>query len=185
MNKGSKLKNAILYAASLYEGAEECKTLNETHSDAENLQAVMAADGAKDFALLNNPIWPLQAKTDIAAAIADKLKLSKPTANLLKILVENRRIDELGLILEQFKEYYNKKQNIADVEVETVTELSAAQDKKLKQKLSALFNKDVAVNYHLNPQILGGLIIRCGTVLIDSSVKHRLDSLEQLMKGTK
>ena len=63
--------------------------------------------------------------------------------------------------------------------------IKETEDKKLKQKLSALFNKDVAVNYHLNPQILGGLIIRCGTVLIDSSVKHRLDSLEQLMKGTK
>ena len=66
-----------------------------------------------------------------------------------------------------------------------MVELSAEQDKKLKQKLNNLFKKDVIVNYHLNPQILGGLVIKCGTVLIDSSVKHQLDSLEQLMKGTK
>ena len=184
MNKGSKLKNAILYATSLYEGAEECKKLPQVRSDVEVLQDILT-ESDKDFVLLNNPIWPLNAKTEIAASISDKLKLSKPAANLLKILIENHRVDDLGLILNQFKEYYNKKQNIADVTVETVTELSAAQDEKLKQKLSVLFNKDVVVNYHLNPQILGGLIIKCGTVLIDSSVKHRLDSLEQLMKGTK
>lgn len=184
MNKGSKLKNAILYATSLYEGAEQCNKLEQTHSDAAELQKVLTND-ASGFAMLNNPIWAAKAKQEIVSAIAQKLKLASPLTNLLKILVENRKIDELGLILDQFKEIYNKKQNIVEADVETVVELSAEQDKKLKQKLNNLFKKDVIVNYHLNPQILGGLVIKCGTVLIDSSVKHQLDSLEQLMKGTK
>ncbi len=184
MNKGSKLKNAILYATSLYEGAELCKKLEQTHSDAAELQKVLAAESA-DFAMLNNPIWATEAKEQIVLAIAKKLKLGSPLTNLLKILVENRKVNELGLILNQFKEIYNKKQNIIEADVETVVELSKEQDKLLKQKLTHLFNKDVIINYHLNPQILGGLVIKCGTVLIDSSVKHQLDSLEQLMKGTK
>ena len=102
-----------------------------------------------------------------------------------KILVENRKIDELELILNQFKKIYNDKQNIAEVDVDTVVELSSQQDENLKQKLTSIFKKEIIINYHINPQILGGLIIRCGTVQIDSSVKHQLDSLEQLMKGTK
>ncbi len=184
MNKGSKLKNAILYATSLYEGAEECKKLPQVRSDVDKLSKA-ATDNAKEFALLNNPIWSIEVKEKITAAIADEMKLSSPTTNLLKILVENRRINELGLILEQFKEIYNKKQNIAEVEVETVSELTKSQDENLKQKLTNLFEKNIVVNYHINPRILGGLVIKCGTVLIDSSVKHQLDSLEQLMKGTK
>lgn len=184
MNKGSKLKNAILYATSLYEGSEECKKLPQVRADVDKLSNA-ATDNAKEFALLNNPIWSIEVKEKITAAIADEMKLSSPTTNLLKILVENRRINELSLILEQFKEIYNKKQNIAEVEVETVSELTKSQDENLKQKLTNLFEKNIVVNYHINPQILGGLVIKCGTVLIDSSVKHQLDSLEQLMKGTK
>ena len=113
------------------------------------------------------------------------MNFSQPMINLLKILVENRRFCELEQILLQFKEVYNNKHNIAEINVETVVDLTEEQDKKLKQKLKDLFKKDIVVNYITNPQILGGLVIQCGTVLIDSSVKHQLDSLEQLMKGTK
>ncbi|MDO4162250.1 MAG: ATP synthase F1 subunit delta [Pseudomonadota bacterium] len=184
MNKGSKLKKAILYATSLYEGAALCHKLKETREDAENLRRLLN-DGIKDFALLNNPIWSLDAKEKLADAVIDKMKLNRPLANLLKILIENRQIDSLELILLQFKEIYNARQNIAEVRVETVEKLTPAQDIKLKEKLSALFKKDIIIDYIINPQILGGLVIKCGTVLIDSSVMHQLDNLEQLMKGTK
>ena len=135
--------------------------------------------------MLNNPIWPAKEKEKLIEAVVQELKLNAPMFNLLKILVENRKIDELELILNQFKKIYNDKQNIAEVDVDTVVELSSQQDKNLKQKLTSIFKKEIIINYHINPQILGGLIIRCGTVQIDSSVKHQLDSLEQLMKGTK
>lgn len=184
MNKGSKLKNAILYATSLYEGAEQCHKLNETYNDVKALRNILA-EGVKDFDLLNNPIWPLDVKEKLIDTVAEKMSFSKPLVNLLKILIENRRFDELEQILQQFKEVYYNKQNIAEVNVETVVDLTKEQDKKLKQKLKDLFKKDIVVNYITNPQILGGLVIQCGTVLIDSSVKHQLDSLEQLMKGTK
>ncbi len=184
MNKGSKLKNAILYATSLYEGAEQCHKLDETYKDVKALRTILA-EGVKDFDLLNNPIWPLDIKEKLIDTVAEKMGFSQPLVNLLKILLENHRFDELGLILLQFKEVYNNKQNIAEINVETVVDLTEEQDKKLKQKLKALFKKDIVVNYITNPQILGGLVIQCGTVLIDGSVKHQLDSLEQLMKGTK
>lgn len=184
MNKCSKLKNAILYASSLYKGAVECSKLDETRQDADKLTK-SATNGFKDFNLLNNPIWPIEKKEKLIEAVVQELKLNKPMLNLLKILVENRKIDELELILNQFKKIYNDKQNIAEVDVDTVIELSVQQDENLRQKLASIFKKKITINYHINPQILGGLIIRCGTVQIDSSVKHQLDSLEQLMKGTK
>lgn len=184
MNKCSKLKNAILYASSLYKGAIECSKLDETYQNAERLLQ-STAQGFKDLNMLNNPIWPAKEKEKLIEAVVQELKLNAPMLNLLKILVENRKIDELELILNQFKKIYNDKQNIAEVDVDTVVELSSQQDENLKQKLTSIFKKKIIINYHINPQILGGLIIRCGTVQIDSSVKHQLDSLEQLMKGTK
>ena len=74
MNKGSKLKNAILYATSLYEGAEECKKLPQVRADVEKLSKA-AADDAKDFALLNNPIWSLEVKEKITTAVQTTTRL--------------------------------------------------------------------------------------------------------------
>ena len=99
MNKGSKLKNAILYATSLYEGAEQCHKLNETYNDVKALRNILA-EGVKDFDLLNNPIWPLDVKEKLIDTVAEKMGFSQPLVNLLKILVENRRFDELEQILQ-------------------------------------------------------------------------------------
>lgn len=85
--------------------------LEQTHSDAAELQKVLAAESA-GFAMLNNPIWATEAKEQIVLAIAKKLKLGSPLTNLLKILVENRKVNELGLILDQFKEIYNKSKTL-------------------------------------------------------------------------
>ncbi len=184
MSKVSKLKSAILYATSLYKGAVESKKAEETHNDAQLLLHLLN-EGIDGFDNLNNPTWSLDIKFELVDTLSQKLKISAPMTNMLKILVENRRMNDLVTILQNFENIYYKEKNIAKVEVETTIALSAQQDKALKQKLKTLFDKEILVEYINNPQIIGGLVIRCGTVLIDCSVKHQLDSLEQLMKGTK
>ena len=80
---------------------------------------------------------------------------------------------------------YQQKNNIAEVEVTTVMPLSSQQETLLKSKLSAIFKREILLRYIINPQIIGGLVLKYGTNFIDNSVKHKLDALEQLMKGTK
>ena len=105
--------------------------------------------------------------------------------NFLKVLAQNHRLNLLEIILKQFISLYNDKHNIAEVDVTTVIELSSEQDKRLKSKLSDIFNKKIEINYIINPEIVGGLVIKYGTNLIDVSIKHKLDTLEKIMKGTK
>ena len=67
----------------------------------------------------------------------------------------------------------------------TVVPLDKSQEKKLIGKLEAVFHKEIILKYVINPQIIGGLVIRYGTNFIDNSILHKLNALEQLMKGTK
>ena len=112
------------------------------------------------------------------------MNLHTQTLNFLKILTENGEFKILELILQDFRELYNQKHEIAEIVVETIKELSTAQDKLLKEKLSALFEQKIKLIYQIRPEILGGLIIKSGTTLIDLSLKNQLKKIEQLMKGT-
>lgn len=70
-----------------------------------------------------------------------------------------------------------------EVEVESVKELSAAQDKKLQANLEKVLGKKVVVSYKIRPELIGGLRIKFGSEMIDNSVISKLNRLENVMKG--
>lgn len=184
MNRASKFKNAILYAEALYKGAQEARQTNELYAAVSDSGAALV-QGIEEFKYLNSPLIKSAEKEELIDTLGHKLHLCSSLVNLLKLLADNRKMDELPLILQHFRSICNEKNNIAEVEVETVEPLTAEQNNRLKEKLSLLFNKNVMINYHIAPQIIGGLKIKYGTFLIDSSVQHKLNCMEQLMKGTK
>lgn len=184
MKKVSNYKTAILYAQAMYDAGSKNQALEAMYADARRL-AHLSAEGLQEFVELNNPLWSTEDKWKVIAALAEKTGLSESTQNTLKLLAQNRKLNLIGLIAEQFVTLYQTQHNIAEVEVTTAIELSAAQDKLLKSKLAAIFKKEIIVDYIVNPQIIGGLIIKNGTHFIDNSIRCKLNALEQLMKGTK
>ena len=99
------------------------------------------------------------------------------------MIADNGRFKELPLILEAFGHIYLQRQGIAEVEVETVKKLSAAQDKKLKANLERKLQKQVAVTYKIVPELIGGLKIKFGSEMIDNTLASKLNRLENMMKG--
>lgn len=184
MKTVSKLKTAILYAEAMYEGAVKAGDLDALYGDAQNLSA-MTEENVKQFTTINNPLIAVAARIETVKLLASKLQLSQSMLNTLKLMAENRKLDLLPLICRQFEQLYQQKHNIAAVEVTTVIPLTVAQENKLKTKLKSIFQKEILIDYVIDPQIIGGLIIRYGTNFIDNSIKHKLNALEQLMKGTK
>lgn len=168
----------------MYKAAEQNKQTNLLYENVLALRSAMAED-IEGFKYLNNPLWSFYAKENIIEAFSKKLKFCPTMVNTLKLLAQNRQLDNLLPILNQFIADYQEKHQIAEIRVETAITLSPEQDKKLKEKLAKIFNKKIVINYQINPQILGGLVIQCGTLLIDSSVRNKLNRIEQLMKGTK
>lgn len=183
VKKVSNFKTAKIYASALYESAEVSGALPAVLHDVETLKSaeLNKLDEAK---YLNSPIVDFEKKNVLLEVLAQKFELNEKTFNLLKILTQNGNFDLLDLVTDDFFTIYNNKHNIAEITVETSESLSAEQDEKLRKKLGEIFVKNIKINYQLKPEILGGLVIKNGTIHIDLSLKNKLKNLEQLMKGT-
>lgn len=184
MKKVSDLKTAILYAQAMYNGALEDGQEDLLYNDARDFLDIIK-EKKEDFIKLNNPLWKCEHKMNILQTISEKLKFSECMLNTLKLLAQNNKLNIVDLVLKQFILFYQEKHNIAEIEITTVMPLSIEQEKLLKQKLENIFHKQIMLHYIIDPQIIGGLMIKYGTNFIDNSIKHKLSALEQLMKGTK
>lgn len=184
MKNVSKLKNAILYADAMYEGAEQAGQLDRVYDDACRLKSVLGEHEA-EISKLNNPLWNNEDKIAVLKILAEKIGLHQVMFNTLQLLAQNRKLNLLLSIMDQFILRYQQRHNIAQIDVLTVVPLTDRQDLLLKEKLKKIFQKEVILNYVIDPQIIGGLVIKYGTNFIDNSIKHKLCALEQLMKGAK
>lgn len=182
MKKISKAKIISTYASSLYLAAEETKHTDKVMSEVDILCQLLAED-EKIVASLANPIWSIDSKREAIKSIAKKIKLGKEMAEWLGIMAENSRIPELKGALDEFKHIYYRRHGVEEVEVLTVKALSAAQDKKLKTLLEKKLSKKVLINYTIKPELLGGLIVKYGSSMIDDSIAGKLTRLEIIMKG--
>lgn len=184
MKQNSKIKAALIYAQSLYEGASEHDCLEACHKNALDLKS-FAQNNADILQKINNPLYSATQKTTITDILSKNFQLNKVMLNCLDIVAQNRKWPLLEEIMKQFTMLYNNNKGIAEVDVTTAVDLSAEQDNLLKNKLSAIFGKKIIVNYIKDENIIGGLIIKNGSQFIDISVKNKLNVLEKYMKGTK
>lgn len=170
------------YATALFELARESKTIAEVEA---SLVAVrQALDESADFRTLTTS--PLIGRSDAAkavAATAAALKLDSTTAKFLGVLAQNRRLGALPAIIRDFRRLAAQFRGETTAEVVSAHPLDAAQVEALKQQLRTRVGRDVNVDLSVDPSLLGGLVVKIGSQMIDSSIKTRLNSLAHAMKG--
>lgn len=170
------------YATALFELARGAKAIEQVEASLETVRAALA-DSA-DFARL--AASPLVARKDAAravAAVAQVLKLDAMTAKFLGVLADNRRLGQLPQVIRAFRALAANFRGEATAEVASAHPLSDDQVAALKQSLRQRVGREVAVDLRVDPTLLGGLVVRLGSQMIDSSIKTRLNSLAQAMKG--
>ena len=182
MKKVSKAKIISTYASSLYQAAEQENLIERVLKETELLQNLIAQD-KQIVTYLSNQIWNVDSKQSAISEIAKKLNLCKEVQSCLNIIAENGRMAELSGILEEFKHIYYRRHNIEEVEILTVKPLNVAQDKKLKTLLEKKLSKKVLLKYTIKPDLLGGLVVKYGSSMIDDSISGKLTRLEIIMKG--
>lgn len=182
MKKISKAKIISTYAAALYGAAEEKKTVAKVLEDIRQLVVILREDGSI-VKYLANPVWNLDSKREALSEVARKLKLDKETLNCLDIVAANGRFGELLPILEEFQHIWYRKNGYVEASVQSAQALSNAQEKSLTANLEKMLSKKVVVNYEICPEILGGLIVKFGSSMIDDSIRGKLNRLEIMMKG--
>ncbi len=170
------------YASALFELASENKAVAAVEADLEKLGTAIA--GTSDLAaLIRNPQISREAAAKAMAGVADVLELSALTRNFLGVLAGNRRLAALPDVVRAFGSIAAAARGEVSAEVTSAHPLTATQIKALAAKLKAREGKDIKITAKVDPEILGGLVVRIGSTQIDSSIRTRLNSLAQAMKG--
>jgi F-type H+-transporting ATPase subunit delta len=170
------------YASALFDLASENGKVTAVESDLAALgQAI--AESAELAALIRNPRLTREGAATAMANVAALLKLSPLTLNFLGVLAQNRRLAKLPEIVRAFAVIAAAARGELAAEVTSAHPLSTAQLSALSEKLKAREGKDVKLTATVDPEILGGLIVRIGSTQIDSSIRTRLNTLAHAMKG--
>ena len=170
------------YATALFELARDSKALPQVEASLGNVR--QALDESPTFRLLvASPVVSRSDATKAVAAVGGELKLDPTTAKFLGVLAQNRRLNQLPQIIRAFRQLAAAHRGETTAEVTSAHPLDAAQVDTLKAQLRTRLGRDVNVDLSVDPSLLGGLVVKIGSQMIDSSIKTRLNSLAHAMKG--
>jgi ATP synthase F1 delta subunit len=134
--------------------------------------------------LLLNPGFSQPEKEDALGKIAEKAKISDTVLKFVIHLTANRVIAALSEIVKTATEIYRERKRQAKAVVYTPVEVSKNGEERLKVSLKKLVNRDIEIEYVIDPSLLGGVLVKVGSTMYDSSVKGQLRLLkEELIKG--
>lgn len=170
------------YASALFDLASESGKVSVVEGDLARLGQALSESGDL-AALIRNPRLGRDAAGKTMAALAKLLKLSPLTGNFLGVLAGNGRLAKLPEAIRAFSSIAAASRGEVAAEVTSAHPLSDAQLKAIGAKLKAREGKEVKLTAKVDPDVLGGLIVRIGSTQIDSSIRTRLNTLANAMKG--
>jgi F-type H+-transporting ATPase subunit delta len=170
------------YATALFELARDQKQIDTVSQSLDRLRAALT-QSPEFAALVSSPLIGRDEATRAALATADSLGVDPMTRNFLGVLAKGRRLGILGNVIRDFGKLAAHARGETTAEVTSAHPLNDDQVTALKAKLRASLGRDVAVDLRVDPSILGGLVVRVGSRMIDSSIKTKLDNLALAMKG--
>jgi F-type H+-transporting ATPase subunit delta len=170
------------YATALFELARDEKQLDKVGP---SLAALKRALGdSDDFrALTASPLISREDAGKAVAATAKAMKLDPVTTKFLGVLANNRRLAQLASVIRAFDMLAAAQRGETTAEVTSAHPLTKDQVAALKNNLKTRLGRDVAVDLAVDPAILGGLVVKVGSQMIDGSIRTKLNTLAQAMKG--
>lgn len=170
------------YATALFELARDAKAIEAVEASLGRVREALTQ--SDDFARLTTS--PLISRKDAARAIAasaDAIDVDAMTRNFLGVLAENRRLAQLPQIIKAFRALAANHRGETSAEVISAHPLSDDQVDALTAQLRTRIGRDVSVDLSVDPALLGGLVVKIGSQMIDSSIRTRLNSIAHAMKG--
>jgi F-type H+-transporting ATPase subunit delta len=170
------------YALALFELAREQKQLE---SVAASLAAVREAlKDSDDFReLTTSPLIGREEAMRAIAAAAEAMRLDPLTTRFLGVLAQNRRLRQLGNVIRAFNTLAARHRGEITAEVTSAHPLDDDQVDAIKQNLRTRMGRDIAVEMNVDAAILGGLVVKIGSQMIDGSIRTKLNNLASAMRG--
>ncbi|MEJ6404758.1 F0F1 ATP synthase subunit delta [Yoonia sp. 2307UL14-13] len=169
------------YATAMFDIAKEENAIKAIEADIAALEtAINDSDDLRT--LLNSPLYSREQQADAIGAIAKKMELSTTTGNVLGLLASKRRLFVLPQLMRVLQERLAEERGEVTAEVTTAKALTKAQSDKLAKTLKAQVGKSVTIKETVDESIIGGLIVKVGSKMIDTSIASKLNALQNTMK---
>ncbi|PKP73491.1 MAG: F0F1 ATP synthase subunit delta [Alphaproteobacteria bacterium HGW-Alphaproteobacteria-6] len=169
------------YARAVFDLADESRSLKALEADVVALTAALA-DSADLRALIASPVATRDEQRRAIAAVAAKMGLSPTVTSSLGLMAANRRLFVLPQLLAALSAMLAEHKGEITAEVTAATRLSKAQADALSASLSKTFAKTVKLNLAVDDTLIGGLVVKVGSKMIDTSIRAKLASLQNAMK---
>ncbi len=169
------------YATALFELARDQKSVDSVKADLDKFSALLA-DSPDLLRLVRSPVFTADAQSKALDAVLAKAGIGGIAANFLKVLTKNRRLFAVADVIKAFRVLVAQFKGEATAEVTVAEPLSDANLDALKAALKSVSGKDVDLNVKIDPSIIGGLVVKLGSRMIDSSLRTKLNSIKHAMK---
>mgnify|MGYP001766081905 FL=1 len=169
------------YATAVFELAKEANGLAALEADVAALEQALK-DSADLRGLIASPVFSRDEQGRAVTALAARMGLSPTVANTLSLMAGNRRLFVLPQLLSALDDMIAEEKGEVTAEVTAAAELTRTQAEKLAASLKKSVGKTVKLNTTVDESLIGGLIVKVGSKMIDTSIRSKLASLQNAMK---
>ena len=179
-NKGFSDTSANRYSLALYELASESNSLPKIEENSHAFLKLISS--SEDFYnLIKDPTVTRDSLNQVIEKITDNFSLEGLFKNFLSFLISKRRFFYVQQILKNFNEICSEKRGELKAEIKSAKNLTQDEINKITQELSNNFKSEIKLNYTHDQSLIGGLVVQIGSTMIDTSIKKKLQQLENRM----
>ena len=172
---------ATRYASALFGLADEQDDITELEKNVRVFKQAIGQSADLNH-LISSPIYSRDQQQSAILAIAKKLSLSSVMTNTLALMAEKRRLFVVPTFLSAIEDLIAESKNELTAEVISAKELTKSQLDKLAKTLKSNFSKDIKINASVDESLIGGMIVKVGSRMIDTTIQAKLNSLQNVMK---
>ena len=170
------------YALALFELARDQKAIDAIGADMNTFKGLLA-ESADLQRLVKSPVFTAEEQTKALSALLGKAGISGVAANFLKLVANKRRLFAVTDMIAGFEKLVDREKGVTRAEVTVAEPLNDAHTKALKAALAEVSGgKSVEVDVKVDPAIIGGLVVKLGSRMVDSSLRTKLNSIRTRMK---
>ena len=179
-NKGFSDTSANRYSLALYELANESNIISKVEENSDSVLKLISIN--KEFnSLIKDPTMSQDNLKNVINKISENFNLEILFKNFLNFLISKRRFFYVEKILKSFNEICSEKRGELKAEIRSAKELSQEEIDKITEELSSNFKSKIKLNYNHDKDLIGGLVVQVGSTMIDTSIRNKLQQIENKM----
>ena len=172
------------YATALFDLARETNAIDAVQSDLDRFDALVA-ESADLSRLVRSPVFSADEQLRALSAVLDRVSIGGIAANFFKLVTTNRRLFAVRDMIKAFRALVSQYKGEATAEVTVAERLKDEHIQALRAALNAVSGKNVDLNIKVDPAIIGGLVVKLGSRMVDSSLRTKLNAIKHAMKESR